>query len=126
MSLSYHAEYRVGPRGGRVCRSYSGFRAFLAILFDLVFGTICDVLAAILTLATRAIVLAIHVAVELLKLCWRILVFLMTAIIQLLALPYRLLLQTRIERPSFERWSAPIATPRGRAIKPDWALGREV
>jgi hypothetical protein len=125
MSLYYHADYRVGPRGGRVCRSYSGFRAFLAILFDLVFGTICDVIAAVFTLATRAVVLAVHVAVELLMLCWRILVFLVTAIIQLLALPYRLFLQSRID-PQLHHSPAPVGMPRGRVMKPDWALGREV
>jgi hypothetical protein len=126
MSLYYHADYRVGPRSGRVCRSYSGFRAFLAILFDLVFGTICDVLAAVFTLATRAIVLTVHVAVELLKLCWRIVVFLMTAIIQLLALPYRLLLQSRIDPPRLHHSPAPVGMPRGRVLKPDCGFAREV
>jgi hypothetical protein len=126
MSLYYHAEYRVGTRGGRVYRSYSGFRAFLAILFDLVFGTVCDVVAAVITLATRALVLSVHLAVELVKLCWRMLVFVMTAIIQVLALPYRLLLQNRIDPPSLERRPAPVCMPRGRVLKPDWGFGREV
>jgi hypothetical protein len=125
MSLSYHAEYRVGPRGGRVCRSYTGLRAFLAILFDLVFGTICDVVAAVFTLAARALVLSVHIVVELLKLCWRLVVFVATAVIHVLALPSRLL-HGRIDPATYQRWPTPASMPRGRHLKPDWALGREV
>ncbi len=125
MGLYYHAEYRVGPRGGRVCRSYSGFRAFLAILFDLVFGTLFDVIAAVFTLATRAVFLSVQISIELVKLCWSILVFAMTAVFQVLALPYRLM-QSRIEPRRWQRWPGPIGMPRGRPLKPDWGLGREV
>jgi hypothetical protein len=125
MGLYYHAEYRFGPRGGRVCRSYSGFRAFLAILFDLVFGTLFDVISAVLTLAARALFLSVQLAVELLKLCGRLLVFVMTALVQVLALPYRLM-QSSIDPPRRERRPAPVGMPRGRALKPDWGLGREV
>jgi hypothetical protein len=125
MGLYYHAEYRVGPRGGRVCRSYHGFRAFLAILFDLVFGTLFDVLAAVFALATRALFLSAHLTIELLKLCFRVLVLVMTAVFRVLALPYRLM-QSRIDPPTWQRQPAPIGMPRGRALKPDWGLGREV
>jgi hypothetical protein len=37
MGLYYQTEYRLGRRGGRVCRSYTGLRAFLAIAIDLLF-----------------------------------------------------------------------------------------
>lgn len=37
MGLYYQTEYRLGRRGGRVCRTYTGLRAFLAIGVDLVF-----------------------------------------------------------------------------------------
>jgi hypothetical protein len=37
MGLYYLTEYRLGRRGGRVCRSYTGLRAFLAIAIDLLF-----------------------------------------------------------------------------------------
>src|SRR5882672_10875577 len=33
MAWTYRAEYPLGLRGGRVTRTYSGFRAFLAIAF---------------------------------------------------------------------------------------------
>ncbi len=58
MGLYYQTEYRLGRRGGRVCRSYTGSRAFLAIAidllfvltFELVFGVTCFVLRNVLTL----------------------------------------------------------------------------
>jgi hypothetical protein len=37
MGLYYQTEYRLGRGGGRVCRTYTGLRAFLAIAIDLVF-----------------------------------------------------------------------------------------
>jgi hypothetical protein len=37
MGLYYQTEYRLGRRGGRVCRSYTGLRAYLAIAIDLLF-----------------------------------------------------------------------------------------
>lgn len=37
MGLYYQTEYRLGRHGGRVCRSYTGLRAFLAIAIDLLF-----------------------------------------------------------------------------------------
>ena len=37
MGLYYQTEYRLGRRGGRVCRTYTGLRAFLAIAVDLLF-----------------------------------------------------------------------------------------
>jgi hypothetical protein len=58
MGLNYQTEYRLGRRGGRVCRRYTGLRAFLAIAidllflltFELVFGVIFFVLRNVLTL----------------------------------------------------------------------------
>jgi len=58
MGLYYQTEYRLGRRGGRVCRSYTGLRAFLAIAIDLLFvltlelafGVILFVLKNFLTL----------------------------------------------------------------------------
>jgi len=125
MGLYYHAEYRVGPRGGRVCRSYSGFRAFLAILFDLVFGSLFDVLAAVFALVTRTLVLAVRVMVGLLQLWWRLLVLAMTVLFQVLALPYTIM-QRRVNSAPWCRGPAPVGMPRGRPLKPDWGLGREV
>jgi hypothetical protein len=125
MGLHYQAEYRVGRRGGHVCRSYTGFRAFLAIVFDLVFGTLFDALGAVFALAIRLLLLSVHLAVEVVKLSWRVLVFAITAVIHLLALPYRLM-QSRIDSPQRHRWPDPVGMPRGRPLKPDWGLGREV
>ncbi|WP_435008289.1 hypothetical protein P12x_005543 [Tundrisphaera lichenicola] len=40
MAWTYQVEYQLGRRGGRVTRTYQGFRAFLAIAFDLTLGLI--------------------------------------------------------------------------------------
>jgi hypothetical protein len=125
MGLYYQAEYRVGRRGGRVCRSYSGFRAFLAIFLDLVFGTLLDVIAAVFALAARSLILTIHLAVEVVKLCWRLLVLVMTILVHALALPYKLM-QRRLDSPSRRHAPSPIGVPHGRPLKPDWGLGHEV
>ncbi len=149
MGLYYHAEYRIGPRGGRVCRSYSGFRAFLAILFDLVFGTFFDVVAAVFALARRVLFLNFHVAGQLLRLAWRMLIFVMTALAHLLALPHRVMhadlgalwrdmvpidmrmfarrvMSATFDSPIWRRWRDWINTRRAHVTKPDWGLGQEV
>jgi hypothetical protein len=44
MTLTFQTEYALGRRGGRVCRTYHGFQAFVAILIagalGLVFGLV--------------------------------------------------------------------------------------
>jgi len=125
MGLYYQAEYRIGRRGGRVSREYAGFRAFLAILFDLVFGLLFDVLAAVFTLVTRSLILSVRLTVELLTFTWKMLIFVMTALVHVLALPHRVM-HGRFDSPRGRRWPDPISTPRGRVMKPEWALGREV
>jgi len=97
----------------------------LAILFDLVFGLLFDVLAAIFTLVTRSLILSVHLTVELLKFTWKMLVFVMTALAHVLAFPHRVM-QGRFDSPRWHRSPETISTPRGRVMKPDWALGREV
>ena len=37
MGLYYQTEYRLGRRGGRVYRNYTGLTAFVAIVIDLLF-----------------------------------------------------------------------------------------
>ncbi len=149
MALHYQAEYRIGRRGGRVCHSYSGFRAFLAILSDLVFGLFFDALAALFALVTRTLVLGVQFTIELLKLCWKTLVYLMTALVHSLEIPDRVtqadvaaaframvpvrvlafpfhIMQHLIARSRWCRQPDPIATPRGPAEKADWGFAREV
>src|SRR5271165_6028632 len=51
MGLYYQTEYRLGRRGGRVCRNYTGFRAFLAIAIDLFFVLTFDLILGLLFFA---------------------------------------------------------------------------
>ena len=61
MALHYQTEYRLGNRG-RVCRSYTGFQAFLAITIDLVFGLLFELVFATIGLAIDFGILAVHLA----------------------------------------------------------------
>ncbi|MGO9462813.1 MAG: hypothetical protein ACLQIB_02005 [Isosphaeraceae bacterium] len=149
MGLYYQAEYRIGRRGGRVCHSYSGVRAFLAILFDLVFGLLFDVLAAVFAVVTRSLIRCVRFTAESLKVCWRMLVFAMTALVDALPLPHgvmhadlgavlrdmvpihvlalpRRVMQDTFDWLSWHGWRDSIATRRGRVVKPDHGVGREV
>jgi hypothetical protein len=126
MALQYQTEYRLGNRG-RVCRSYSGFQAFLAIGFDLVFGLLFELACASVALAVRIVAWTARLAVRLLQLYWRVLVAVMTAIVYVATLPF-----VWIHRAVCRLWSGagegdPDSWPRADAvIKPNWGLGREV
>ena len=126
MALYYQTQYRLGRRGGRVCRSYSGFQAFMAILFDLVFGLIFELVSSVIALAFRLVVLALQLVVQVLKIhrgasC----VAVMTTVVYILTLPFALLHQT------VGRFKSPDRAERddlygGAPLKPEWALSREV
>src|SRR3954463_2159749 len=53
MGLYYQTEYRLGRRGGRVCRTYTGLRAFLAIAMDLAFMFTFELMFGLLFFAAR-------------------------------------------------------------------------
>jgi hypothetical protein len=125
MGLQYQAEYRIGRRGGRVCRTYSGCRAFVAIFLDLIFGLVFDVIGAVFALVMRSFVVAAQLATEVLKFTWRLLVFVMETIVHLLALPLKIM-QRMTDSPEWRQWPDSVAIPRDRRAKPDWGLGREV
>jgi hypothetical protein len=126
MALHYHTEYRLGNRG-RICRSYTGFQAFVAITLDLVFGLLFELVFSLLGLAMRITVLAAQFVVYLLRIHWQILVAAMTLVVYVVTLPFvwvhqavdRLRPRGRDERT--DRWVRPDAV-----VKPSWALSREV
>jgi hypothetical protein len=121
MALHYQTEYCLGHRG-RIRRSYTGFPAFVAIVFDLVFGLLFELVFATLGLAIRIAVLTTHLIVRVLQLYWRLLVGLTTLIVYVATLPF-VWIHDAVDRfrPEAvdERASSP---PR----KPSWAMGREV
>jgi hypothetical protein len=123
MALHYQTEYRLGRRYGRVCRSYTGFRAFLAIVLDLTFGMVFELLAGAIALALRLAALALQLVVHVLKVNWKILIVAMTMVVYVVTAPFALLHRV-VERV---RWEGPHDQPRaGAVLKPDWGLGQEI
>jgi hypothetical protein len=126
MALYYQTQYRLGRRGGRVCRSYSGFQAFMAILMDLVFGLLFELVSSVIALAFRLVVMALGLVVVVVKLNWRVAVAVMTTVVYILTLPFALLHET------IGRFKSPDSAPaddysyRESPLKPEWALSREV
>jgi hypothetical protein len=125
MALYYQTQYRLGRRGGRVCRSYSGFQAFVAILFDLVFGLIFELVSSVIAMAFRLFVLALQLAAQVLKISLSIVVVVLTTVLYILTLPFALLHQTVVG------FKPPVRADRddlysGAPLKPEWALSREV
>ena len=53
MGVYYQTEYRLGRRGGVVCRTYTGPRAYLAIAFDLFFLLTFEFVLALVVLVMR-------------------------------------------------------------------------
>jgi hypothetical protein len=125
MALHYQTEYRLGRRYGRVCRSYTGFRAFLAIVLDLTFGMVFELVCGVITFALRLAALAIQLVAQVLKFNWRILLVAMTMVVYVVTAPFALLHRV-VERV---RWERPYQQPRsesGPVLKPDWGLGQEI
>jgi hypothetical protein len=126
MALHYQTEYRLGNRG-RVCRSYTGFQAFVAIGLDLVFGLFFELVFVMIGLGIRFAGLAVQLAVRLLRINWRIMVAAMTFVVYAVTLPFvwihqavdRFRTRDGVERP--DSWARPDAT-----AKPSWAFSREV
>ena len=123
MALHYQTECRMGTR--RINRSYSGYQAFVAIMFDLIFGLLFELVATLLSLTFRLVAFSVRLAAQLLKSSWRVLVAGMAALVFTLTLPF-VILHRAIARfaPSVRFW--PRDGYARSARKPDWAMSREV
>jgi hypothetical protein len=126
MALYYQTQYRLGRRGGRVCRSYSGFQAFMAILMDLIFGLLFELVSSLIALAFRLVVIALGLAILVVKLNWRVAVAVMTTVVYILTLPFALLHETIARFKSPDSAPADDYSYRESPLKPEWALSREV
>jgi hypothetical protein len=126
MALHYQTEYRLGNRG-RICRSYTGFQAFVAIVFDLIFGLFFEFVSAVVSLAARLVVLVVQVLVKLLAIHWKVLVAAMTFLVYIVTLPFALLHEAvdRLRSGSPADRAEPQPNPVS-LRKPSWALSREV
>jgi hypothetical protein len=123
MALHYQTECRMGTR--RINRSYSGYQAFVAIFFDLVFGLLFELVASVLGLTFRLVSFSIRLAIHILKRSWKVLIAAMAVLVFTLTLPF-VIVHRAIARlaPASRLW------PRERFVgsvgKPDWAFSREV
>src|SRR5271165_4318316 len=88
MALHYQTECRIGTR--RIHRSYNGYQAFVAILFDLIFGMVFELIATFLGLAFRLLAFSFRLAVQVLSHSWKIAVAAMTALVFAVTLPFAL------------------------------------
>jgi hypothetical protein len=122
MAFYYQTEYRLGRRG-RIRRSYTGIRAFVAIFLDLVFGLIFETVATAMALVFRVVTLAFQLAMHVIKTGGKILVAALAAVVFILTLPFALVHQA-VQRAGSIRPDGHGAGPA--ALKPDWALGREL
>jgi hypothetical protein len=121
MSLYYHTEYRLGKRG-RISRSYTGFQALAAIVFDLAFGLVFELVCLSLALATALVVWSFFVSCRMLVLALGLLSIILTTAVKLITLPFVWLHRavTRFDSPASTGVSA-------KAIrKPEFAFGRDL
>jgi hypothetical protein len=126
MALYYQTEYRLGRRG-RICRSYTGFQAFVAICFDLIFGLLFELVSAAVSLTVRLAILVAQLVVEMLKINWKLLVAGMTLIVYIITLPFALLHEAVDRLRSGDRSDPTEPQPAPAShLKPSWALSREV
>ena len=72
MGLYYQTEYRLGRRGGLVCRNYTGCRAFLAIAIDLFFVLTFDLLLGLVFFILRNMLKLLAVVFYLLTIPFRL------------------------------------------------------
>jgi hypothetical protein len=123
MALHYQTEYRMGNR--RVHRSYSGYQAFVAILFDLIFGLFFEMVATLLSMAFKLCRFALGVAVQIVKRFWKVGVAAMTIVVFTVTLPFAVLHRAIAGlSPAGHFWRRDcFSRP---APKPDWAMSREV
>jgi hypothetical protein len=124
MALYYQTEYRLGKRG-RISRSYTGVQAFFAIFFDLVFGLVFELVTSVVSLALRLLVMIIQLSLLVLRGSWATIVTTMAGVVFIALTPFVMLhnalIRLRARIDSNRRDSYPVS-----AVKPDWALSREV
>ena len=126
MALHYQTECRIGTR--RINRSYSGYQAFVAIVFDLIFGLLFEMVATLLNLTFRLLAFSFRLALQILKHSWKVLVAAMTALVFTLTLPFVILHRAIVRMAPESRlwpreaWQDRLGSPTGRsAAKSDRA-----
>jgi hypothetical protein len=124
MALYYRTEYRLGGRG-RISRSYTGLQAFVAIVFDLLFGLVFELVMSVISVTLRLGFLALRIGLMVLTRSWRTMVAVTAAILSVVTLPFVVLHHT-VNRLRARPEDGPRSSYAASTIKPDWALSHEV
>jgi len=98
----------------------------MAILSDLVFGLVFELVSSVIALAFRLVVLALQLAVQVLKITGSVVVAVLSMLLYILTLPFALLHQTVVRFKPPVRAERDDPSYRGAPLKPEWALSREV
>ena len=126
MALHYQTEYRLGKRG-QIRRSYTGFQAFLAIVLDLVFGLLFEMVVAVFALVAQLMLLTLRLSVHFLKVNWKILVATMTLLVYVMTLPFALVHRLVVQfRSGSQTGETDFPYDASSHLKPAWPLSREV
>jgi hypothetical protein len=125
MPFYYQTEYRLGRRIGRISRSYTGVHAFLAIVLDMLLGSVFGLLSIVIGLGLRVVVFALQVSVLVLMANWNLLVAVTTALVYCVTLPFALLHHAVDRRRSFGKSNQSHFSAVSK-LKPEWAWSREV
>jgi hypothetical protein len=125
MLLYYQTEFRVGQRGRRISRRYTGVQALAAIFLDLSFKLLLELCVTLVGLAAWLCTLAFKFALLVATKTWRTSVAVMTVVVYLLTLPFALLHQALDQVLVRNQQGAPERSTSAH-LKPEWALGREV
>jgi hypothetical protein len=108
MGLYYQTEYRLGRGGGRVRRTYTGLRAFLAIAIDLAFMFTFELVLGLLFFLAR-------------NLIWIVAGFLV-AVFYVMSIPFRVARWVSLKLSRDKEIDAAAGVP----LKPAWAGHDEI
>jgi hypothetical protein len=125
MRLYYQTEFRVGERGRRISRRYTGAQALAAMIVDLGFKLLLELVVSLVGLAGWLITLALKFAFLVASKTWRTAVALMTVVVYLVTLPFALVHQA-VDRVLVRNKPGRSDSSVNPYLKPEWALGREV
>jgi hypothetical protein len=120
MMFYFQTECRIGNRGRRICRRYTGLEAFVAILLEFTLRLAIDVVLLLVVFGVRFATWILKTAMQLARQSWRTAVAVMTVIVYVLTLPFVLLNRAADRhRPR----NGPDSTPHAAAFtgKPDWS-----
>jgi hypothetical protein len=125
MRFYYQTEFRLGERGRRISRRYTGAQALAAIILDLSFKLWLELFVRLVGLAAWLCALGFRFALLVAAKSWKTAVAIMTIVVYLFTLPFALLHQALDRGLAKNKQGRPDPSA-GPYRKPDWALAREV